>query len=192
MTRVMKFFWSASGLAIYLYAITILVQNGYNDYFYIPRNFIESSLVANITFFWAFIPSLWTLVTSGLFIGTVFVVLLIGAIIYYDFSNSFFKRVIEGIIILAVTGFAFYLLYHAYSFGMHRGEETSSFYLFKEDCSPVPVSKTIKYIGPIISEGKVVLVPINASNTLQTGFRVIDLASISCGLEIKNVGLIKH
>lgn len=188
MTKMTRFFWSASGIALYLYAMTILVQNGYNDYFNIPRNFIESSLVANITFFWTLIPSLWTVIVSQ---WGVFVIALVIIFILHIESNSFFKRFIEKSIVFIVTGFALYVLYHAYAFGTERAKTTTSFYSFKESCNPT-TTKGIRYVGPIIHQNKVILVPINASSTLQTGFRALDLTNTSCDLMIESIGTIKR
>lgn len=175
MTRI---FWSTSGLALYVYAITILVQNGYNDYFGIPRNYIESSLVANITFFWATVVSpLGKLLISNWFMYALIAICLI---IFYSSLHRFFKRSL----VVFVTVVALIGVYKAYPLGMKLAKGNQSFYEFSEACSPLATStENYKYIGPVTFEDKVVMVPVNASGTLRSGFRVIDLTTTTCLLE---------
>ncbi|MES2006973.1 MAG: hypothetical protein V4436_02580, partial [Patescibacteria group bacterium] len=40
----MKFFWTVPILTAYIYAITVLAQFGFNNYFGIPYNFTDSSI----------------------------------------------------------------------------------------------------------------------------------------------------
>lgn len=185
MTKMTRFFWSAPGIALYLYTITILVQNGYNDYFNIPKTFIESSLVANITFFWKIVPGLISLFTEHWFI--ILLVIIVMSVMF--FSSG---RYIQATFILFITLIMLWLAYGSYSFGIQLAKLTSSFYSFKKECSPVRAEENIRYVGPTVYEDKVILVPINASNTLQNGIRVIGLTNTDCDLEINDIGIIKH
>ena len=45
-----KKFWTLSALTVYIYTITILEQFGYNQYFGIPYNFVESSITVNVVY----------------------------------------------------------------------------------------------------------------------------------------------
>ena len=175
-------FWSIPGFGVFVYSFVILVQNGFNDYFSIPRNFIESSLVANITFLKMILESLF----KNIILEHWFWSLIVAGVIYL-LLRYLKKFTLTVLMILGVL-----LISKSYSMGNFMASQNQYFYTLDKNCAVNPTTSTTTYVAPIIYEDKLVLIPIDTHNKILNGFRVIETTNLNCSVELINVGQIKH
>ncbi len=171
------------GSGVYFYAITILTQYGYNSYFNIPTNFIESSIRDNIIFSFslsqiiiAVADNLSILVWISLIISSLF----LWFIIIFDI---FHKNIITlGIIAIMITScFGFYNL------GNFMATTNTEFNVLSQECS---LSKeNITYIIPTFYQTTAVITPIYTdSNKLTGDFLTKNTSDLNCEIQKKYIG----
>jgi len=180
----MSKFWSIPVISAYLYGVTILTQYGYNSYFNIPSNLIESSVTQNFVYFF----QLFQLGTAiaGAMKWWMWVVLILGALtVLFFYGSHFIWRKIISVIGLGLICF---VLYGSYNFGSLLARSTSDFYVPMSDCASL--DQNTRYIIPIFYQGKAILVPIDADRKMIGGILVKDLAELGCTTERKYVGMV--
>ena len=171
-------------ISIYLYAVTILTQYGYNSYFNIPANFIEASLKENIIYFFGIFQLASAIV--GLMRWWMWVVVILAAlIILFLFSlhsawRSFFSFC--GVLLLG------YFLYGSYNFGTLLAKSTSEFYVLSSNCNSL--EKDL-YVIPNFYQGKAILVTIDSAKKMTGDVLVKDLSELGCSTKKQYVGQLK-
>ena len=181
----MKKFWNIPILIGYLYAITILVQGGFNSYFNIPLGFITASIVHNtIAAFILFKATLELAAFLGwwwLVVGPV--IIAVGLISYIKFND--YKK----IFIWIATIMALLFLYKALDFGEFLAKWKTNFLILSPECHKVNGNEN--YIVAELYDGKAVLVPYDiTTNKLGDGFMLKEISDLPCKLQYKDIGFI--
>jgi hypothetical protein len=176
----MNKFWNIPIITVYLYAVAILTQHGFNSYFNIPSNFIEFSIKENIVYFFQLFQLALAIV--GVMKFWMWIVVLVGAIVIAILC--FFDYVYEIIFTSILIGGA---LVGSYYFGNFLAINTSTFYVPLSDCQLIGQGK---YIIPVFYDSKAILVSIDENNKLGNGFMVKEMSDLSCKIELKNIGKI--
>jgi len=176
----MNKFWNIPIITVYLYAVVILTQYGFNSYFNIPSSFIEFSIRENIIYFFQLFQL--ALIIAGVMKFWMWIIVLssILIIIVLSFFDYIYELIFASILIGGV-------LFGSYYFGSYIAINTSTFYVLSSDCQSIGQEK---YIAPIFYNDKVVFVPISENNKLGNGFIVKEISSLLCKLEQKNIGKI--
>lgn len=178
-------FWSIPLISVYLYAVTILTQYGFNSYFNIPPNFIEASIQGNTVYFYQLFQL--ALAVIGLMKFWMWAVLAIGflMIVLLHIFELRYEIFLYPILILVIGG----VLFGSYNFGNFIAASTESFYVLSSDCPSA--GRDGNYIIPIFYEGKAILVPIDGTTKkLQNGFIVKEMSELACKIELKEIGRI--
>jgi hypothetical protein len=181
----MKKLLSIPIIGLYLYGITTLTQYGYNSYFNIPSSFVETSLRANIIYFFQLFQAAEFI--AGLFRwwmwAIVILILLIFALLWF-LDNIFSK-----ITIFVTTLILLYFLANSFNFGRALAANSQTFLGFGTDC-PTLAPNTI-FIIPVIYDNQGVVVSINKdTKKMIGGFQVKELSGLSCELENISTGKI--
>lgn len=174
-----KAFWSISGLAVYLYVITILTQYGFSSYFGIPSNFIEASITANTIYFYTLLQAIVALAFAIKWWWLLIIPVVI--ILSIVFQKHHIKSGVTLLLLVSVYGFV--------SFGHLWAANQTAFLTLPNGCADGNASQ--KYIIPEVYNGQAILVPIDADNKLVGGFLVKDVASLNCYLKHTEIGLIR-
>lgn len=170
--------WLIPLITLWLYTITILFQYSYNNFFDIPRTFIQSSLVANVTFFWNIfvaIPLSAKLYPCGFVIFVCVVVLLCFTYLWLRKKWKWVTPLAIIILVVSVLGYSCIL-------GTESAKNTGTYYSFNKDCPETFFKKDTHYIIPITYEGLAILVALDKNNTRLHQIKVVDLAETSCSL----------
>lgn len=176
----MNKFWNIPIIAVYLYAVVILTQHGFNSYFNIPSNFIEFSIKENIIYFFQLFQLALTIV--GVMKFWMWIVVLVGAIIiailcFFDYAYE----IIFTSILIGGT------LVGSYYFGNYLAINTGTFYILSSDCQSIGQEK---YIIPTFYNDKAIFVSIDKNNKLGNGLIVKEISSLDCKIEQENIGKI--
>lgn len=174
----MKSFWKLPVLTIYLYAITILAQFGFNNYFGIPYNFVEGSVITNTIYVYTLVQlAIGVFASMGFWGWFDFLVILIFAfaVIVMLFNRP--GRVISGFAALIAIAF----LWGSVSFGQLIAKTEPSFYVVPTDCLSNVVASTT-YIVPNFYEGKAIVVPVDENKKIEGSFFLQDISSPACQL----------
>lgn len=183
----MKKLWSIPIAAIYLYALSILTQGGYDSYFNIPSAFISASIVNNTLFAYLLFKAVEVVIIK---IGWWWI-LIVPILIILGFLSHIYLNDHRAIFIWAGTITAIFLLSIAISLGEHLAKERTDFLVPSPECPPIGSDSA--YIIPDIYEGKAIFVPITQEATsarLGTGFMIKEISELPCKLVSKNVGKI--
>ena len=181
-----KLLWSIPAIAVYFYTATVLTEYGFAGYFNVPSNFIEASLKDNIIYFYQLF--ILTKGVAGMVKwwswAIIIVIALIIIVLCYlsSFARGWFTVMGTVVLFLVLMGF--------YNFGHFLAANTDTFLIPSASCPSIGQSTT--YIIPVIDNGQAVLVPIDQNNNIIGGFLVKNLTDLSCGIEYKNVGLIRN
>lgn len=178
---------SASLIAVFIYALTILTEFGFLSYFGVPSHLVEASIVTNTVYLRQIGEGIVLAIKQSPF-GFVGLLILFG-LVYWLFTFKFNAKEMRGIRNSLLIMLALFTLYTAHSFGFKLAESTTGFTTLY-DCSEIS-SSTTKYIVPAIRGNSVVAVPINNENKMIGGFYLKDMSAINCKLEWKELGKIK-
>lgn len=181
----MKKLLSLPIIGIYLYGITTITQYGFNAYFSIPKNFIETSIRANILYFF----ELFKLAqgVAGLMRWWMWAVLLLLALFFillYFYHHIFAKLIIGLTVILLIV-----ILVKSYNFGAFIAANTPDFLTLEQGCQNSDQDKI--FIAPVLYDTQAVLVPIDKNTKkLSGGFQVKEVSELGCKLETQHIGKI--
>lgn len=172
-------------IGIYLYGITTITQYGFNAYFNIPKNFIETSIRANILYFF----ELFKLAqgVAGLMRWWMWVVLILLALFFalLYFSHHILAKLIIGLTVILLI----VILVKSYNFGAFIAANTPDFPTLEQDCLDSDKDKI--FIVPVIYDTKAILVPIyKDTKKMAGGFQVKEISELGCKLETQNIGKI--
>lgn len=178
-------FVTASVIAVYLYAITILTRYGFDSYFSLPSDFIASSLKENIIFFFQ-LSQLALSVLAVITLGAWVVLTVVALILFFVYAKFIHHTFLAALVVLAV---GISILFGFYHFGNFLAANSTNFYALPNDCPAVGPEKM--YIVADINDGKAIFVPIDAdTRKLKGGFIVKDISSLGCSMKMTSVGKI--
>ena len=181
-----RLLWSIPAIAIYFYTATVLTEYGFASYFGVSSNFIEASLKDNIIYFYQLF--ILTEGVAGMVKWWAWAIIGVAALIIV--ASCYLSSFARGWFTFCGTALLFFCLMGFYTFGHFLAANTDIFLVPLTNC-PSASQDTI-YIIPVIDNGQAVLVPINQNNNMIGGFLVKNLTDLSCGIEYKNIGLIKN
>lgn len=172
-------------MSVYFYAVTILVQYGYNSYFNIPSSFIGVSLGDNVIFFYH-VFQIATVIAGLMKWWMWFVVICATAIITAIYLvNSWYNIILDFAAVLILSA----LLWGSVGFGSLLAANTTNFGVLSSNCSAIGSDNF--YIIPVISETKAVLIPVDAeTKKMKGGFMVKELSGLPCKIESREIGKI--
>jgi hypothetical protein len=181
----MQKLWSIPLIGIYLYGITSLTQYGYNSFFNIPGSYVETSLRANIIYFFQLFKAAemvaglmrWWVWAMVIFILAIFILLYL--------LDSTLSKIIISLITLILLIF----LVNSFNFGYSLAANTQTFLGLSPDCA-TSTPNTISIV-PVIYDNQGIIISIDKiTKKIAPGFQVKDVAGISCTLESINTGKI--
>lgn len=178
-------FVTASFIAVFIYAITILTRFGYASYFNLPSDFVTSSLKENVIFFFQ-LSQLAVIVFTSIHWWMWIVLGIIGFVIFLVYIIFIHRTKLAT---LLVVGGGIALLFGFYHFGNLLAANTINFYTLPADCPSIGPDKI--YIVADIYDGKAIFVPIdNETKKLKNGLVVKEVTSLGCQMEMTNIGKI--
>lgn len=187
-----KKFWTFSALTVYIYTITILEQFGYNQYFGIPYNFVESSITVNVVY--AFSLSHLVLSMAGAFFAerSVQITLVVAVAIFIGYiyiRKSIYiyrpKGILPGLLFILAIVF----LWQSVRFGTFLAKMEGSYYVLPVACGDL--DKNLTYIVPNFYDGKALVVPVDADKKMVGTFFVQDVSTPVCQLKFEYIGIVK-
>ena len=167
-------------LTIYLYAITILAQFGFNNYFNIPYNFVEGSITTNTVYARTLVQLLVSMFTSMGFWGWFNFLVVLALVV--DVVVMVFRKpgtIFSGILVLIAIAF----LWGSVSFGNLVAKTDTSFYVLPAGCLSTAEASTT-YIVPNFYEGKAMVVPVDENKKIAGGFFLQEITP-ACQLTMK-------
>lgn len=181
----MKKLLSIPVVGAYLYGITTITQYGYNSFFYIPGNFVETSIRANIIYFFQLFKLAEGI--AGLmrwWMWAILVLLTLTVVLLY-----FFHHILAKVIVFLTVFLLVVILVKSYNFGAFIASNTSDFLTLEQSCSFAEQGQIL--IAPVIYDTKAILVPIDKiTKKLSGGFQVKEISELNCKLETQNIGKI--
>ena len=172
-------------ISVYLIAIAVLTQFGFNSYFNIPNSFVESSIQQNIVYFFQLYQiGLAIAVVIKLWMWVGLIVLLLLTIFLY-WSNYRWRMIMS---IMAVVFLAFLLL-NSYNFGNFLAKNDTTFYVLSSSCPNIEKDKM--YIVPSSYQDKAIAVSIDKNTKKMDGsVSLIDISNPLCSVKQENIGKI--
>ena len=183
----MKKLWSLPAVTICLYTVTILTQYGYNSYFNIPSNFIESSIKWNIIYFFQLFQ--FGTEIAGLMGFWMWIVLVLLSLLFVFLF--FLNKIWRVVLVILTTILLFYIIGPgSYKFGFLLAKSTSTYYVPVNQC--FTQGNNNAFIIPSFYESKAILIPIDLeTKKMSGGFIVREIQELQCPIDLKEIGLIK-
>jgi hypothetical protein len=179
-----KFLWSATGVGLYLYIVSILTQYGFYAYFNVPYSFIDASLISNVIYYYQ-IVELGQLI-AGLITWWQWVLLGITVVIVTVlwWSHYFWARLIASVI---TTGFLLLLL-KVPNFGTFLAMNSTRFEMPNSPrCLALDKDTSFAVVG--YHGTQAILVPFDPTNyKLTNGYIAREVSQLPCKLVMTTVG----